>query len=62
MIRLRITRRPRFAALPALAASGLLALSILAGGAVAGDAAAAEPHWSGLPIWGVEAEESSFAK
>jgi len=61
MIRVHITGRPRFAPLRARAANVLLALSILAGGAVAADAAAAEPHWSGLPIWGVEAEERGYS-
>jgi hypothetical protein len=43
-----------------LVASGAFALSILSGGALAADAAPAEPHWSGLPIWGVEAEARGF--
>ena len=42
--------------LPPLIASGLLVLSMFSGGALAADAAAPQPHWSGLPIWGVEAE------
>ena len=57
MVRMHMTGRSRFAPLPALIASGLLVLSIVTGGAFAGNATAAEPHWSGLPIWGVEAEE-----
>ncbi len=36
-----------------LIASALLALSIFSGGALADDAATPQPHWSGLPIWGV---------
>ena len=41
-------------------ASGLLVLSIVSGGALAGEAATPEPHWSGLPIWGVEAEAMGY--
>ena len=43
-----------------LIASGLLALSIFSGGALAADAATPEPHWSGLPIWGAEAEARGY--
>jgi hypothetical protein len=43
-----------------LIASGLLALSILSRVALAGDAATPEPHWSGLPIWGAEAEARGY--
>jgi hypothetical protein len=41
-------------------ATGLLALSIFSGGALAGDAAPPQPHWSGLPIWGAEAEARGY--
>jgi len=43
-----------------LVASALFALSIFSGGAHADDAAAPQPHWSGLPIWGVEAEARGY--
>jgi len=43
---------PRFA-------SGLL-LFLLSGVALADDAAPAGPHWSGLPIWGAEAEARGY--
>jgi len=42
-----------------LLSSGLLALSIFSGGALAGEAAI-QPHWSGLPIWGVEAQAMGY--
>jgi hypothetical protein len=45
---------------PPLIASGLLVLSVFSGGALAADAATSEPHWSGLPIWGVEAEARGY--
>ena len=45
---------------PSLIARGLLLLSIFSGGAVAGDAAIPVPHWSGLPIWGAEAEARGY--
>jgi hypothetical protein len=35
-------------------------LSILSGGALADEAAAPESHWSGLPIWGAEAEARGY--
>jgi hypothetical protein len=41
-------------------ASALLVLSVLAPGALAADAPTPEPHWSGLPIWGVEAEARGY--
>ena len=44
----------------ALVVHGLLALSIVSGSAFAGDAATPEPHWSGLPIWGVEAQALGY--
>src|SRR6188768_1315861 len=44
----------------ALIASGVLALYIFSGVALAGDAATAPPHWSGLPIWGAEAEARGY--
>ena len=43
-----------------LIAGGLLVLSIFSGGALAGDAATSAPHWSGLPIWGAEAEARGY--
>ena len=43
-----------------LVASALFALSFFSGGAHAQDAAAPKPHWSGLPIWGVEAEAKGY--
>ncbi len=43
-----------------LIASGLLALSLFSGGALADDAAIPQPHWSGLPIWGAEAEARGY--
>jgi hypothetical protein len=45
---------------PALIARGLLLLSTFFGGALAVDAATPEPHWSGLPIWGAEAEARGY--
>ena len=41
-------------------AAGLLALSLLSGGALAEDASTPAPHWSGLPIWGAEAEARGY--
>ena len=41
-------------------ARGLLALSLFSGGALADDAATPAPHWSGLPIWGAEAEARGY--
>ncbi len=46
--------------LSATIARSLLALSLFSGGAVADDAAKAAPHWSGLPIWGPEAEARGY--
>jgi hypothetical protein len=43
-----------------LIACGLLALCALSGAAGASDAATPAPHWSGLPIWGVEAEARGY--
>jgi hypothetical protein len=43
-----------------LIASGLLVFSIVSGGALAGEAATPEPHWSGLPIWGMEAQAMGY--
>jgi len=45
---------------PPLIASGLLVLSIVSGAALAGEVATPEPHWSGLPIWGPEAEARGY--
>jgi len=50
---LSISRRP-------LIAGGLLLLSICSGGALAADATAPEAHWSGLPIFGKEAEARGY--
>ncbi len=41
-------------------ASGLLALSLQSSVAVASDPPTPAPHWSGLPIWGVEAEARGY--
>jgi len=43
-----------------LVAWSLLVLSIASGRALASDTATPTPHWSGLPIWGVEAEERGY--
>jgi hypothetical protein len=44
-----------------LVASALFALFIFSGGAAHADQAAApQPHWSGLPIWGAEAEARGY--
>ncbi len=43
-----------------LAAGALFALSIFSSGTHADDIAAPQPHWSGLPIWGAEAEERGY--
>jgi len=43
-----------------LIASGLLAFSMFSGGALAQDGATPAPHWSGLPIWGAEAEARGY--
>jgi len=45
---------------PRLIAGGLLAMSFFSGGALAGDSPTSEPHWSGLPIWGAEAEARGY--
>ena len=45
---------------PQLIAAGLLVLSIVSSGAQAGDDAIPGPHWSGLPIWGAEAEARGY--
>ena len=44
---------------PAIA-RGLLALSLFSGGALADDTATRTSHWSGLPIWGAEAEARGY--
>ena len=44
---------------PAIA-RGLFALCLLSGGALADDAATPASHWSGLPIWGAEAEARGY--
>jgi hypothetical protein len=41
-------------------ASALFALFTFTGGTHADDTAAPQPHWSGLPIWGVEAEARGY--
>jgi hypothetical protein len=43
-----------------LIARGLLVLSIFSGGALADGAPTPEPHPSGLPIWGAEAEARGY--
>jgi hypothetical protein len=43
-----------------LVTRSLLVLSIVSGGALAADAALPEPHWSGLPIWGPEAQAQGY--
>ena len=43
-----------------LTASCLLVLAIFSCGALAEEAATAEAHWSGLPIWGAEAEARGY--
>ncbi len=43
-----------------LIASAVFALSIFSGDAHADTAATPQPHWSGLPIWGVEAEAKGY--
>jgi len=43
-----------------LIAGGLLLLSICSGGALAADATAPEPHWSGLPFFGTEAQARGY--
>ena len=43
-----------------LVPSWLLVLSVASGSALAGEAATPEPHWSGLPIWGVEAQALGY--
>jgi hypothetical protein len=43
-----------------LVASVLLTLSVHSAGAHAQDAAAPQPHWSGLPIWGAEAQAKGY--
>ena len=59
--RLRMTIVPVPVRACPLVASGLFALSIISGGALAADdAALPQPHWSGLPIWGVEAEAKGY--
>ena len=45
---------------PPLIASGLLVLAMVSGSALAGEAATPEPHWSGLPIWGAEAQAMGY--
>ena len=43
-----------------LIVGALFALCVFSSGAHAQDAAAPQPHWSGLPIWGVEAEAKGY--
>jgi hypothetical protein len=45
---------------PTLVAGSLLVLGLPSGGAHAGDAATAEPHWSGLPIWSADASARGY--
>ena len=41
-------------------AGGAVLLALFSGGALADDATTPQPHWSGLPIWGVEAEAKGY--
>jgi hypothetical protein len=41
-------------------AGGVVLLALFSGGALADDAAILQPHWSGLPIWGAEAEARGY--
>lgn len=43
-----------------LIATSLLVLCALSGSTLAADPAPAAPHWSGLPIWGAEAEARGY--
>jgi len=45
---------------PPLIARSLLLLSVFSGDALADDPATPEAHWSGLPIWGAEAEARGY--
>jgi len=49
-----------FTSRSALVASVLFALSVLSAGAHAQGAVVPSPHWSGLPIWGVEAQAKGY--
>ena len=50
----------RSVSLSAAIARGLFALPLFSGGALADDTATSAPHWSGLPIWGAEAEARGY--
>ncbi len=50
----------RSISLSATIVRSLLALSLFSGGALAEDTATPAPHWSGLPIWGAEAEARGY--
>ena len=52
----------RFISSSVTIAHALLALCLFSGGALAADAATPAPHWSGLPIWGPEAEAERAIK
>src|SRR6185369_15849054 len=56
----RLTMQIHWTPLPPLIASGLLVLSIFSGSALAADGATPAAHWSGLPIWGAEAEARGY--
>ena len=59
-VRLTMRRISWCVPLPPLIASGLLVLSMFSVGALAADAAPPQAHWSGLPIWGAEAEAMGY--
>lgn len=50
----------RSISLSATLACSLLALCLLSGGVLADGTATSAPHWSGLPIWGPEAEARGY--
>jgi hypothetical protein len=45
---------------PAVRATAMVAAFVLAGSARAADSVPPAPHWSGLPIWGAEAEARGY--
>jgi len=49
-----------FTCVPAVVATAIVAALVLAGSALAADNAPPAPHWSGLPIWGAEAEARGY--
>jgi hypothetical protein len=50
----------RFLPLRPFIVGGLAVLALFSGIAMADDAAIPQPHWSGLPIWGAEAEARGY--